>query len=324
MNKDNFSISIVVPTHNEEANVPVLYTRLKAVFDQIQPKDYEIIFVDDSTDSTPVVIKQIIEQDANVNLVKLTRKFGQTVAIAAGLERATGDIILMMDADLQDPPECIPDFIAKWKEGYDVVCARRESSRISFVYYLFSKIFYNLQERVSTLKIPQNVGEFRLIDKKVLKILVSFREKTRFMRGLTLWPGFKYTEIDIQRSERTAGKTNYNFKRSFLVALDGLVSFSITPLRYSLVLGVIMFVLSIIGVLYVVIPRVLSQDGFVWPSGWTLLTLALLVFSGLQFFLLGIIGEYVGRTYIEVIDRPLYVVEYEIRKNTIKKEGSDE
>lgn len=319
MYSQDFLLSIVIPTHNEETNIPILYKRLINVFTTNKYNNYEILFIDDSTDSTPEVIKEIIKIDNNVGLVKLSRKFGQSIAITAGLERCNGDIIIMMDADLQDPPEKIPDFIKKWKEGYSVVYAKRDSSSNSKLYFLLSKLFYKLQSNVSSINIPQNVGEFRLIDRKVLLILNNLTEKTRFMRGLTLWPGFKHCAIEIEREDRFSGTTNYNLKKSFIVALDGLASFSIAPLRYSLFIGVFMFLTSILGILYVMIPRIINLHGnIVLPSGNTLLTIALLCFSGLQFFLLGIIGEYIGRIYTEILGRPSYVVDYEI----LKKEGN--
>jgi len=316
MTNDFLKISIVIPTHNEKENIKPLYDRLNNVFESLNKYKFDVLFIDDSSDSTSDEIIELIDQDDRVNLIKLTRKFGQSIAIAAGLDNVNSDAIIMMDADLQDPPECIPEFIKYWEDGYKVVCARRKSSSSSFLYSIFSFLFYKLQENISSTKIPSNVGEFRLIDKSVLNIMVNFREKTRFMRGLTLWPGFKSIEIDIVRPERKLGVTNYNFNKSFLVALDGLVSFSIAPLRFALIIGFVMFTLSIIGILYVIVPRLLDyRNHFQLPSGGTLLTIVLLLFGGIQFILLGIIGEYIGRIFNEIIDRPIYVIEYKYGKN---------
>lgn len=302
-------ISIVIPTHNESKNIGLLYPEICKVFKKIEDFNFEIIFIDDSTDNTPQIIHTLIESDNRVKLIRLSRKFGQAIAITAGLERASGVAAIMMDADLQDPPEAIIQLINKWKEGNQIVYVKRNSENRSLVYSFCAKLFYKLIYKTSSIKIPRNVGEFRLIDRKVLTVMNSFREKTRFLRGLTLWPGFTAAEIEIERGKRIEGETNYNFMRSLWVAVDGFVSFSIAPLRIAIGIGLFMFFLAILGISYAIALRLISDS---WVSGWTLMFVALMLFGGTQFILLGVLGEYIGRIFLEVLDRPLYVVDYQV------------
>jgi dolichol-phosphate mannosyltransferase len=304
----NKIISLVIPTHNESKNIGLLYPEICKVFQEINGFDFELIFVDDSTDNTPQIILSLIESDDRVNLIRLTRKFGQAVAITAGLEKASGEAAIMMDADLQDPPQAIIQLIQKWQEGHHIVYVKRKSEARSIIYSTGSKLFYKLLHNISDIKIPMGVGEFRLIDRKVLNVMNSFREKTRFLRGLTLWPGFSTAAIEIERGERAAGETNYNLMRSFWVAIDGFVSFSIAPLRIAISIGIFMFLLALIGIAYAITLRLTSNS---WVSGWTLMFVALMLMGGTQFIVMGVLGEYIGRIFLEVLDRPLYVVDYQ-------------
>ena len=303
------TISIVVPTHNEAGNILALYERIDKVFDQLPQYDYELIFADDSSDNTAEIIISLISADSRVGLIKLSRKFGQAVAIVAALEKCTGEAAIMMDADLQDPPEAIGLLLKKWTDGYHVVLVKRASERRSILYFLGTFIFYRFIEKISSISIPRDVGEFRLIDRKVIDVMGKLREKTRFLRGLTLWPGFLPTTIEIERSERLSGSTNYNLRRSIGVAVDGIVSFSIAPLRVMFFVGLFMFFLSLIGILYAVSLRLMTST---WVSGWTLMFVSMCFFGGLQFLFLGTIGEYLGRIFLEVLDRPLYIIDYEV------------
>jgi dolichol-phosphate mannosyltransferase len=307
----NKIISLIIPTHNESKNINPLYIEICKTFQNIDKFNFELIFVDDSTDNTPKIIQNLIEKDNRVNLIRLTRRFGQAIAITAGLEKASGEAAIMMDADLQDPPEAIIQLIQKWQEGNQIVYVKRKSEARSFIYSLGSKLFYKLLYSISDIKIPVGVGEFRLIDRKVLQVMNTFREKTRFLRGLTLWPGFSATAIEIERGKRIAGKTNYSLMRSLMVAIDGFVSFSIAPLRLATSVGLFMFFWALIGIIYAITLRLTSET---WLSGWTLMFVALLLIGGIQFILLGVLGEYIGRIFLEVLDRPLYVVDYEIGK----------
>jgi glycosyltransferase involved in cell wall biosynthesis len=304
-------ISLVIPTHNESKNIGLLYPEICKVFNKIEGFDFELIFVDDSTDNTPQIILSLIADDDRVNLIRLTRKFGQAIAITAGLEKTSGAAAIIMDADLQDPPEAIIYLIKKWQEGNQIVYVKRKSEARSVIYSIGSKLFYKLLHNISDIKIPMGVGEFRLVDRKVLNVMNSFREKTRFLRGLTLWPGFSMAAIEIERGERAAGETNYNLMRSFWVAIDGFVSFSIAPLRIAISIGIFMFLLALLGIIYAITLRLTSNT---WVSGWTLMFVALMLMGGTQFIVMGVLGEYIGRIFLEVLDRPLYVVDYEAGK----------
>jgi polyisoprenyl-phosphate glycosyltransferase len=303
-------VSVVVPTHNETGNVPVLHQRLAAVFQDLPGYDFELIFSDDSTDRTPDLICELHRSDARVKLVRLSRRFGQSIAIAAGVDRASGDAVIMMDADLQDPPEVLPRLIEKWREGFEVVYVQRASSSASRLYKLFSFLFYRLLKKIASIDIPVDAGEFRLLDRKAAEYLRSLTEHTRYFRGLTVLPGFRQTSIHIQRAERLQGQTNYNFKRSALVALDGVLSFSIVPLRLSAAAGIVTAFAGIaIAVVYMIWK--LTDPAIAGPV-WPLLFAALFFLGGLQLLAIGIVGEYLARVFIEVQNRPVYWVDYQV------------
>ena len=218
-------ISIIVPTHNEKANAGPLYRRLKAVFDGLAGYDFELIFCDDSRDETPQEIARLHALDRRVKLIRLSRRFSQAIAITAGLKRASGEAAILMDADLQDPPEAIPRLLELWREGNEVVYVERESASDYVLYRLFSVVFYRLLRRMSSIEIPVDAGEFRLLDRKVVDFLQGLTERTRYYRGLTVWPGLRQAKVRIERAARHSGKTNYNFRRSLMIAVDGWVSF---------------------------------------------------------------------------------------------------
>jgi dolichol-phosphate mannosyltransferase len=232
-------VSIVIPTHNERDNINALCERLFAVFQSLPDYQWEIIFVDDSSDATPDIIKAVIERDVRVKLIRLVRSFGQSATIAAGLKRAEGEAVILMDADLQDPPEVIPVFLEKWHQGNKVVYAQRPSQSASILYKVLARSFYKILAVISDVRIPIDAGEFRLLDRAVVDFLNSLNERSRFLRGLTVWPGFPSDKVEIVRGERLSGTTNYNLAKSFTVAMDGFVSFSIAPLRIATVLGLI-------------------------------------------------------------------------------------
>lgn len=315
MMKNKKLISIVIPTHNEKENIKQLCERLTNTFKSI-PYSFELIFVDDSTDSTPQAIQEQINLGNNIKLIKLTRSFGQTIAIVAGMEASKGDALVMMDADLQDPPEKIVNLIDKWERGYDIVMVKRPSEKKNLFYFLMSKIFYYLQKKIADVNIPEGVGEFRLLDRKVVDVMNSLSEKTRYLRGLTLWPGFKTSFIKINRDSRNSGITKYNLRKSFNVAVDGFVGFSTSPLRLSTYLGTFMFLLSCFGALYAIFLRIFTDQ---WISGWTLMYVSIILLIGIQFILFGIMSEYISRIYTQILNRPLYIVDYiyENKKNKV-------
>jgi polyisoprenyl-phosphate glycosyltransferase len=303
-------ISVVVPSHNERLNVEPLYRRLARVFSRLPHCEFELIFCDDSTDDTPEKIAELHREDPRVKLIRLSRRFGQAIAISAGIDRAGGDAVLLMDADLQDPPESIPTLIERWRDGYEIVYVQRPSSSSYALYGLFSFLFYRLLRRVSSVEIPVDAGEFRLLDRKVVRYLQKLTEHTRYLRGLTVLPGFRQIGVHIPRAQRHQGTTNYNFKRSFLVALDGVLSFSTLPLRIATFLGFLMTFVSVTVAAVYILWRLF--DPSIFGPGWPSIFVSIFLLGGLQLIVLGILGEYLARIFIEVQNRPVYWVDYEL------------
>jgi dolichol-phosphate mannosyltransferase len=303
-------LSIVVPTHNELLNIEPLWRRISAVFEQMPDCDFELIFSDDSDDATPQRIADLHRTDSRVKLVRLSRRFGQSIAISAGLERARGDAVILMDADLQDPPEAIPQLIDLWRQGNEIVYVQRGSSSSYGLYKFFAFWFYRLLKRMSTVEIPVDAGEFRLLDRKVVAFLKTLTEHTRYLRGLTVWPGFRQASLRIERAARLQGATNYNFRRSLLVAIDGVLSFSIVPLRMATLLGIVITVFSFLLALCYIVVRLMYPS--IFGTGWASLFVSIFFLGGVQLIVLGIIGEYLGRIFIEVQNRPVYWVDWEL------------
>jgi dolichol-phosphate mannosyltransferase len=301
-------ISIVVPTHNETGNVEVLHKRIAATFEKLPGYEFELIFSDDSTDRTPQLIAQMHEADARVKLVRLSRRVGQAIAITAGIDHASGDAVIMMDADLQDPPEVIPQLIERWSQGFELVYVQRASASTYGLYKVFSFIYYRLLKKIASVEIPVDAGEFRLLDRKVVGYLKKLTEHTRYLRGLTVLPGFRQTSIHIERAARLQGETNYNFRRSALVALDGVLSFSIVPLRLATLMGVLVTLAGFAIAAGYIVWKIVNPS--IFGAGWPSLIVTLLVLSGIQLLVLGILGEYLARVFIEVQNRPVYWVDY--------------
>lgn len=303
-------ISVVVPTHNEEENVIELHSRLARVFTSLQTT-FELIFVDDSSDRTTDIIENLVNENLNVKLIRLTRSFGQANAISAGVDFASGSAIIMMDADLQDSPELVPQFIASWKQGYSVVYASRNSQG-NFLYRFLSHMFYKIQSRLSNTHVAENAGEFRLIDKRVADFIRNLPERNRYLRGQTLWPGFKSCSISIDRQIRLNGETKYNLRKSFSVAISGLIAFSTKPLRIAVSFAIfLVFVIFVLIITYIIM-RNIAPNSF--SPGWLSLLIAILGVGALNLFILGIIGEYVGQLFEQVQGRPRYVIDY-IKEN---------
>ncbi|MBF0560658.1 MAG: glycosyltransferase family 2 protein [Alphaproteobacteria bacterium] len=303
-------ISIVVPTHNEELNVQELHKRITAVFKDLERFNFELIFVDDSLDNTPGIIVDMHSRDERVKLVRLVRSFGQSIAIAAGLARCQGEAAIIMDADLQDPPEVIPQLINQWVAGNKLVYVERGSFSNSFIYRKCAKLFYWSLSRVTSIRIPVDAGEFRLLDRKLIDFMNGLTEQSRFIRGLTVWPGFKSAKVTIERAPRLQGATNYNWNRSALVAIDGFVSFSVAPLRIATLLGILGTLLTCLMTIGYVIAWLFVPG--IFGVGWLSLFVAVVAIGSLNLFCLGVIGEYVGRIFVEAQNRPLYLVDHEI------------
>jgi len=297
-------ISIVVPCFNESEVIDTTYKRLSAVLDEIQ--NYELIFVDDgSSDGTLPLLLGFVETNKSVRIVGLSRNFGHQIAITAGIEAAKGDAIVVIDADLQDPPELIPEMIDIWSKGADVVYGVRRNRAGESKFKLFTaKIFYRVIGKLSDVRIPHDAGDFRLIDRKVADALSKMPERDRYVRGMVSWIGFEQVPLYYDRDERAAGQTKYPLKKMIKFALDGIFSFSTRPLQIATYFGVFVSLLSVLGIMYALISRLFGDE---WVPGWTLLFIGMMFLGGVQLIVLGVIGEYVGRIYGESKSRPLYV-----------------
>jgi dolichol-phosphate mannosyltransferase len=302
-------ISIVIPVYNESECLPELYSRLVTVLEK-QRKPFEIIFVNDnSTDSSLLFLKQTAQKDHRVKILNLSRNFGQQVAISAGLEHASGKAVIVMDADLQDPPEIIPDLIARWEEGNEVVNAVRKDRKEGFLKRSAYFIFYRLIERISDIHIVPDSGDFSLMDSKVVDILNSMPERNRFIRGLRGWVGFKQTELEYKRSRRFAGKTKYPYIKLLKLAVDGFVSFSKIPLRMASVLGIVLSLSSFLYIIYLLFMKLVFGIPL---QGWTSTIVCIVFFGGTQFIISGIMGEYIARIVDDTKKRPLYILNEKI------------
>jgi polyisoprenyl-phosphate glycosyltransferase len=298
-------ISVVIPIFNEQENLTELYQRLLSV---LEPNGicFEIVFIDDgSCDRSVELLHQICATDGRVVVVELARNFGHQVAISAGIDLARGRAVILMDADLQDPPEVLPQFIAKWREGHDVVYAVRERRKENWLMRLAYTGFYRLLRRVANIQIPLDAGDFCIMDRRVVDILSGMPERNRFVRGIRSWIGLDQVGLPYERQARYAGQAKYTFSRLVFLALDGLVSFSYIPLRAITIMG---FIVSLISILlaagYTVQKLTIGLD----PPGFATTVVAIFFLAGVQLITMGVIGEYVGRIFEEVKRRPLYII----------------
>ena len=300
-------VSIIVPCLDEMAVLPETLRRLRGLADGLDDVRFEFIFVDDgSRDATLAVLRAAVAGDARLRVISFSRNFGQQIAVTAGLDAARGDAVVLMDSDLQDPPEVVPQMIARWREGFDVVYGTRASRPGDTWFKRFTADgFYSVINRLSEIPIPPDTGDFRLMSRAVVDILRQMPERHRFLRGMVAWSGFRQTAVRYDRPERFAGDTKYPLRKMVRYALDGILSFSIKPLQMAIGLGLFATVLAFIGIVYALVLRLFTS---VWVEGWTALMIAVLFLGGVQLLSLGIIGEYVGRIYGEVQRRPLYVV----------------
>lgn len=298
-------LSVVIPVYNEQENLPELLSRLLKVLNTIG-LSYEIVFVDDgSKDQSPSLLYQLSGQDEHLVVVELARNFGHQIAVSAGLDYVRGQGIVVMDADLQDPPEVLPQFIAKWQEGYEVVYAIRQQRKESWLKRVAYAVFYRILHQLADIDIPLDSGDFCIMDRRVVEILNAMPERNRFVRGIRSWVGFRQTGLAYERSTRYAGKSKYSFRKLLALALDGLISFSYVPLRVIAVAGFGVSAFSIALAIFYALKRILVGLN---PPGFATLTVALFFLSGVQLITLGVIGEYIGRISDEVKQRPLYIV----------------
>src|SRR5580700_6380413 len=311
-------LSVVVPCMNEEEVLRQTHQHLVGVL-QESPANFEIVYVDDgSTDSTPAVLRELQASDIRVRVLRFSRNFGHQIAITAGLEHASGDAAVILDADLQDPPQVILEFLAKWLDGYDVVYGVRTDREGETVFKRWTaKLFYRFISRLSDPSIPVDTGDFRLLDRAVLNALLSMPERDRFVRGMVSWLGFTQVAVPYQRAPRAAGLTKFSVFKMMRFALDGIFSFSTLPLRLATWLGFAASGGSILGILIVLLDKYFAVPGMV--KGWSSTFIAVLFIGGVQLICIGIIGEYVGRIYGESKRRPLYVVRERIGFDTQSK-----
>ena len=306
----NLRFSIVVPVFNEELVVMETYGRLRKVMDYLE-EPYEIIFVNDgSRDKTSFIIKEICAADGRAKLIDFSRNFGHQVAITAGMDFSSGDAVVVIDGDLQDPPEVIYEMIKKWEQGYDVVYGIRAERKGETVFKkATAAVFYRILKSLTDVDIPVDTGDFRLIDRKVCEALKTVRERNRYIRGIISWLGFKQTGVEFSRDKRFAGKTKYPLRKMLKFAFDAITSFSYKPLKLASLAGSFLSVFSFIYLLVVIYLRLFTDVTY---PGWASTLAVSLFFNGIVLIMLGIIGEYIGRIYDEVKGRPLYVV-----KNTM-------
>ncbi|MCB0834509.1 MAG: glycosyltransferase family 2 protein [Bacteroidetes bacterium] len=303
-------ISLVIPVFFEEENIKACYSRVKTALQSLPFQKQEIIFVDDgSKDRTLPLLKEIVNIDSSVKIISFSRNFGHQTAVTAGLKRCRGDVVVILDADLQDPPEFISTMLTKWREGYKVVYAVRTKRKENIAKRLAYAGFYRILQRLSDIPIPLDTGDFCLMDKVVVQHLNSMPERNRFVRGLRSWVGFRQVGIPYERDRRRAGEVKYTLPKLIKLAIDGLFSFSQFPLRLTTLFGLIVSSLSFVGGLIAV---VLKYTDIYTPRGWTSTLVIVFFLGGIQLIAIGIIGEYVGRIYDEVKQRPQYVVEEEI------------
>lgn len=298
-------ISYIFPIYNESENIDLLYKTIKGVVKTNKNYVYEFIFINDgSKDDSLTKLRQLQEKDDSVVVIDFARNFGHQIAVTAGIDHASGDAIIIMDSDMQDPPRVSLELISKWEEGYDVVYAQRRSRKDTFFKKMTADAFYRLLQRVADIDIPRNTGDFRLIDREVASQLKRFKEHNRFLRGMVSYIGFKQIAVQFDRDERHAGVTGYPWKKMVRFAADGIFSFSSAPLKAISRLGYVMAVLSILGVLYALGVKLFFPETVI--EGWTFIIISIFLVGGIQLVMLGVLGSYIGRIYTEVQDRPLY------------------
>ncbi|MCI6962735.1 MAG: glycosyltransferase family 2 protein [Bacteroidales bacterium] len=300
-------ISAIIPSYNEQDNVGLMYERMTKTLSKISP-DYEIIYINDcSKDQTLLRIKELAAKDTHVKYLSFSRNFGHQIAVSAGLDYCSGKAVVIIDGDLQDPPELIEQMYEKYKEGYKVVYARR-TSREGETWFkkATAKIFYRLLASMTSIDIPVDVGDFRLIDQVIVKHLRNMPEKSKYIRGQISWIGYKQTFVNYHRDARIYGKTNYPLRKMLRFALDGITAFSDKPLKIASGLGIVAAIVSLLALVYALVAHFCFNSTI---TGWTSLILSVLFIGGVQLITIGIIGEYIARINNDVRDRPLYILE---------------
>ena len=312
-------VTILIPTYNEQEVLHKLYERLKNVIDGNKKYDFEILIIDDgSKDKTLNIIMKLREKDKRINYLSLSRNFGKEAAMLAGFDYAKGDSIIIMDADLQDPPELIPEMLKYWEDGYDDVYAKRKSrSGEGFFKKFSSKMYYKILQNFTKIEIQKDAGDFRLLDRRCVEALKQIRESERYTKGLVSWIGYNKKEIYYDHEPRIAGKTHWNYKDLINLSINGITSFTTLPLRWATIVGILVF---LIGIIYMMITAIQTLILNIEISVYSVIIIVILFLGGIQLIFLGIIGEYLGRAFYETKSRPLYFVDrYNEKKETNSK-----
>ena len=307
------TVSIVIPMYYEEEVARECYEKVSNVLKSLKDKyDYEIIFVNDgSKDKTLEILENIAKDDKKAKIISFSRNFGHQAAVTAGLKEVSGDAIVIIDADLQDPPELIPQMLELWKQGNEVIYGKRKTRKGESAFKLLTaKMFYKTLNALSDVEIPKDTGDFRLVDRKVVDVINSLPEHNKFLRGLFSWVGFKQEAYEYERQERYAGKTKYPLKKMLKLASDGIISFSTKPLKLVGALGIVSIVISIVLLIYALISYIFKLNQL--SAGWTSIIVAVTFFAGVQLLSLWVISEYIGRIYDESKGRPQYIIDKKI------------
>ena len=300
-------ISIIIPAYNEEESLPILYERLSKLMENMKAYEFEVLFINDgSKDKTVEIIKSMREKDNRICYVDFARNFGKEIAMIAGLDYATGDCVVFMDADLQDPPELIPELVKYWEEGYDDVYAKRRSRKgETWLKKFTSKMYYRVLQHVTKVEIQEDTGDFRLLDRRCVNALKKLRESQRNTKSMFSWIGYKKKEVLYDRDPRVAGSTKWNYVKLMDLAIDGITSLTTSPLRISTFITIPTFMVLFVYFIYVIAKSIIIHEAI---QAFQAIILLILFFSGIQILLFGIIGEYLGRIFNETKNRPLYLV----------------
>lgn len=311
-------VTILVPAYNEQDVLHLLYDRLKSIMDQNLNYNFEVLLINDgSKDNTLKIMQDLRKKDDRISYLNLSRNYGKETAMIAGLDYAKGDCVIIIDADLQDPPELIPDMLKYWEEGYDDVYAKRKSRKgESFLKKLTSKIYYKTLQNITNIEIQKDTGDFRLLDRRCVEALKSIRESQRYTKGLFSWIGYNKKEILFDRDSRAAGQTKWNYGKLINLSIDGLTSFTTAPLRWSAIIGLL---ISLAGFIYMVVIIFKTMFYGIDVPGYSSTMVVILFLGGIQLIFLGVIGEYLGRAFYETKGRPLYFIDkYNDEKETNK------
>ena len=316
MEENKKLVTILVPAYNEEAVLPMLYDRLKALMDANTAYNFEVLLVNDgSKDKTFSIMQELRSKDKRINYLNLSRNFGKETAMIAGLDYAKGDCVIIIDADLQDPPELIPEMLQYWEQGYDDVYAKRKSRKgETWLKKFTSKMYYKVLQSMTKVEIQKDTGDFRLLDRRCVEALKQIRESQRYTKGLFSWIGYNKKEILYDRDPRAAGQTKWNYRNLVNLSIDGITSFTTSPLRWSAILGILV---SLAGFIYMLVIIIKTLVNGVEVPGYASTMVVILFLGGVELIFLGVIGEYLGRAFYETKGRPLYFIErYNEEKET--------